>query len=550
MAHFFFNLTDGVQTLTDRQGTELPSVEHALKRATGGGIPIMEGLNAVVRVSDQDGRDVLLAPLVLPEPNPDQKSQIDRAGRTFYEGEIFRVVNHDSLTGLANRRLFLSELKRATEAAQHDGVKLALVILKLDHLRDTNGTLGHVVGDSQLLQVAEALKSTIPETDTAARIGGDEFAIIVSGITSNTDGLACVEAIRTSLRRPVRHGEATLITSISAGVALFPDHGKDDVELYKSADIALHAAKTTAQGNVLVHTSKMRTEHNKRHAALAAARSALADARIIPYYQPKVSLFSGEIVGFEALLRWRHPTRGIQLPLSIADALDDVELACELGQQMQAIAFCNIGDWIRQGMNFGRIALNASPVQLVSGSYADELLKRLQEHDIPPTLIEIEVTETAVFGRDSRIIIGELQKLRAQGVAVSLDDFGTGYGTLIHVKELPINGLKIDRSFVGDIATDKHARVIVESIVRLAHSLGLSLVAEGIETPHQAEFLRSKGCDVVQGFLYSKAMPAGRVPKFLSTWSSGGRGGDRRGGQTDRADEYRPRPGKQKTRDH
>ena len=171
-------------------------------------------------------------------------------------------------------------------------------------------------------------------------------------------------------------------------------------------------------------------------------------------------------------------------------------------------------------MRFGRIALNASPVELLRGSYADDLLERLLEHPIPAPLIEIEVTETAIIGRDSKVIIGELQKLRAEGVTISLDDFGTGYGTLIHVKELPINGLKIDRSFVQDTATDEQARVIVEAIIKLACSLGLSLVAEGVETPDQAEYVRSEGCDVVQGFLYSKAMPASRVPRFLSAWSS------------------------------
>ena len=282
----------------------------------------------------------------------------------------------------------------------------------------------------------------------------------------------------------------------------------------------MHVAKLTAPGSVVLHTSKMRRKHNKRRDALVAARNALAEARIIPYYQPKVSLISGEIVGFEALLRWRHPTRGIQLPLTIADAFDDVELATELGRQMQLKVFCNISDWIRRGMRFGRIALNASPVELLRGSYADDLLERLLEHAIPAALIEIEVTETAIIGRDSKVIIGELQKLRAEGVTISLDDFGTGYGTLIHVKELPINGLKIDRSFVQDTATDEQARVIVEAIIKLACSLGLSLVAEGVETPDQAEYVRSEGCDVVQGFLYSKAMPASRVPRFLSAWSS------------------------------
>ena len=264
MAHFYFSLTDGEQTLTDRQGTELPSVEHALKRATEEGLPIIEGLNAVVRVSDQNGSDVLLAPLVVAETHPDQKAQLETARREFYDSEIFRVVNHDGLTGLANRELFLNELKRATEAARRDCVQLALVVLKLDHLRETNDTLGHLVGDDMLRHVAEVLKSTIRVTDTAARVGGDEFAVILSGITSVADSLVHVEAIRTRLRQPMHHGEDSLVTSASVGVAVFPEHGDDDAKLYRNADIALHVAKLTAPGSVVLHTSKMRRKHNVR----------------------------------------------------------------------------------------------------------------------------------------------------------------------------------------------------------------------------------------------------------------------------------------------
>lgn len=510
MPKFFFSLSNGRTTLLDRKGVELASRDLACKRALSAGNEIVDNLEPLVRVSDAAGKTVLTAPL-------DVGGTVD--GSCTDEQRIFWIANHDHLTGLANRALFHTALGAALETARRTETKVALILFDLDFLKEANDTFGHAAGDALLRTVAQRLKSGIRATDTAARLGGDEFAIILTNIPSGTDTAFLVASLQKRLREPCAFENQFIMSSVSAGISLFPDHESDDVELLRSADIALYLAKAAGRGGLVMYAPEMRAERKSSADTIAAARSALAEGSIVPFYQPKVSLLSGAIVGFEALLRWRHPTDGIQPPSTIADALDHPELSIAIGRAMQTAVFADMRGWIRDEVPFCHVAINASPVELLRGGYAKRLLNRLSENGIPPSLVEVEITETAMMGRNSQAVATELAHLRAEGVGVALDDFGTGYGSLTHLLDFPISRLKIDRCFVRDVDSRENARLIVSVIVGLCDGLGLTLVAEGVETAEQARYLRSQGCDVVQGYLYAKPMPFSEVSTFLSEWS-------------------------------
>ena len=507
MAKFFFSLSRGKATLVDRKGVELASAVAARQRALCAGSAIVENLSPVIRVSDEAGNTVYSTRLDVSGVKISTEASEKRDPGTS---------GNDELTGLADRAAFRRALTAALGEARRDGTKVALILLDLDFLKDTNDAFGHLAGDALLRTVAQRLKEGVRPTDTAARLGGDEFAVIMNGIPPGSNGVFIIDKLQQRLRDPVLLGDNMINASASAGVAVFPDHETSEAELLKSADIALYAAKAASRGSLVLYTPEMRAERERSLASIATARSALAEARIVPFYQPKVSLGSGAIVGFEALLRVRHPIEGIQPPSTIVDAFNHPDLSTALGAAMQVAVFADMQGWIRGGVPIGKIALNASPVELLRGQYAERFLERLADYGIPPGLVEVELTETAMMGRGSKTIISELHTLRAAGVGVSLDDFGTGYGSLTHLLDLPISGLKIDQTFIRDLDVHENARLIVEVIVGLARGLKLTMVAEGVERVDQERYLQSRGCDVVQGFLYSKPLPFSAVSAFLA----------------------------------
>ncbi|HEY8563961.1 MAG TPA: EAL domain-containing protein [Beijerinckiaceae bacterium] len=431
------------------------------------------------------------------------------------EQRLWSIANKDALTGLPNRSLFQTRLEEGLRTASASGTRLGLIIVDIDKFKEVNDSLGHDAGDALLRLVAERLRACVPQDSTVARLGGDEFGIIVPDLDDLDHAQMLAEFIIARLRAPAMHGDARLTCRASVGVAVHPDHDASPAELLKSADLALYAAKSAGRDGFVVYEPAMRARMQRRVAVLNQARDALAEDRILPYYQPKVALDTGRVMGFEALLRWRHPTDGLKRPATIAEAFEDPELAVEVGRRMLDRVVADMRGWLDRGVPFGTVALNVSAAEFSRSNFAERVLNRLAAAGIGADRLEVEVTETVFLGQGAEAVGLALQNLDAHRVAVSLDDFGTGYASLTHLKQFPVRWLKIDRSFIKDIEHDGNAAAIVHAVISLGQSLGIGLVAEGIETQGQLEFLRRRRCDLGQGYLIGKPMVGSRVPHFV-----------------------------------
>ena len=467
--------------------------------ARGGGVRWFESL--FTTLSEPGGRPVSL--LVMSRDVTRQKR---------VEDQVRWAATHDGLTALPNRALFQTRLDRLGELR---GVhSFALLLLDLDHFKQVNDTLGHDAGDALLRTVAERLRQTVREGDFVARLGGDEFAILLDGIATNEALTAAADAILDALREPWLYDGrmSDCRVSIGASIAL-PDH-ESASELLKKADIALYAAKLRGRGRLAIYKPDMGAEMQRRSSEISLAREALHRGLIQPSYQPKVELKTGKLVGFEALLRWRHPSRGMQEPASLAAAFEDVELAREITDRMLTCMMSDMRRWLNAGVEFGHVAVNAAAADFKQKDFAERLLDRLESAKVPAARLQLEVTETVFLGRGAEYVERALKALSAAGVKIALDDFGTGYASLSHLKQFPVDVVKIDQSFLRDI-TDPHNAAIVRTVVSLGRSLDLAVVAEGVETHEQEEWLISEGCAFGQGFLYGKAAPAAQVPRLV-----------------------------------
>jgi diguanylate cyclase (GGDEF)-like protein/PAS domain S-box-containing protein len=431
------------------------------------------------------------------------------------EERVRWIANHDPLTGLPNRLLFQERLDEIA-AGGAAGSGFALLLLDVDDFKRVNDSLGHDAGDSLLCAFAERLRSATRADDFVARLGGDEFAVILNGIATPEEVTKAGDAILSELRPPHIHCGRILDCNASIGASLFPEHGTGRTELLKHADIALYVAKASWRGNLRVFDAGMRSEMQARISMLGIAREALKSDLIVPYYQPKVDLRSGEVAGFEALLRWRHATRGIQAPDTIAAAFEDLSTAAAISDRMVEKVIADMRVWLDQGLSFGHVAINAAAAEFRKGDFAESLLERLHRAQIPPARLQLEVTETVFLGRGADYVERALKTLSRAGVQIALDDFGTGYASLSHLKQFPVDVLKIDRSFVSDLAADPDAAAIIGAVITLGQSLAIEVVAEGIETIDQAQRLSHKGCHYGQGHLYSQAIPAEQVPEVMA----------------------------------
>jgi diguanylate cyclase (GGDEF)-like protein len=437
--------------------------------------------------------------------------------RKANEFRMWWLANHDELTGLPNRTLFQERLSGAFKEAKRKRRQLALLLIDVDQFKDVNDTLGHDAGDALLKEVAGRLRRVLPAGSVAARLGGDEFAVLVP-LARDERPDPLLDRVIAELRAPVPYLERMLSCRSSIGVTVVPEDGDADSAL-KNADIALYAAKAQGRDCFARYQPAMRQAMHRRIGVLATVRAALDEDRVAPFYQPKVSLTTGEVVGFEALLRWTHPDRGVQTPSSILDAFDDQELAVAIGKRMLERVAGDMRTWAAEGLPFGHVAVNASASEFRRGGFAEGILDCLDRHGLSSRSFELEVTESVFLGRGAEAVGAALKQLKRRGVAIALDDFGTGYASLTHLKRFPVHWLKIDRSFVKDIEVDAEAAAIVHAVIGLGKSLGLGLVAEGVETPGQLAFLKRRGCDVGQGYLFGKPMAGTRVPAFLARWA-------------------------------
>jgi diguanylate cyclase (GGDEF)-like protein len=395
------------------------------------------------------------------------------------------------------------------------GEPLALLLVDLDNFKQINDSFGHHAGDLVLCTFGDRVSEVLPRGAVLARFGGDEFAVLLPATTAGeAPGIA--KDLLAILRRPFALAGRNVDLRASIGIAVFPDHGTGAEELVKAADVALYSAKDVGRATVRLFEPGMRAALQDQAAMLSRARSIVDNDWAEPAYQPKIAFGSGRVMGLEALFRWRDPRAGLQAPATIASAFDDFELASVLGETMVEAVLTDLRRWLDAGVDIGRVAVNASPAEFRNLHYAERLLDQLAAHRVPATALELEITETALLADSDGRVLNALQTLRAAGMTIALDDFGTGFSSLAHLRRFPVDTLKIDQSFVGGIDAERGDRAIVEAVLRLGEALGLTTVAEGVETESQAAFLRGRGCKLAQGYLFARPLPAGEVADFIA----------------------------------
>jgi EAL domain-containing protein (putative c-di-GMP-specific phosphodiesterase class I) len=342
--------------------------------------------------------------------------------------------------------------------------------------------------------------------------------VVMPEIDGELTMLQVTRAIQARLREPFIHAGRILDCRVSIGASLFPEHGRTSEDLIKNADIALYAAKAAGRGMVMQFEPHMREDVQRRTSMVELARDAIRDDRVIPYYQPKLDLRTRSIIGFEALLRWRMPNGRIGSPAALEAAFEDLDVAAQISDRMIERVIADMRGWLDKDVAFQNVAINASAAEFRRDNFAERVLDQLRLADIPTRYFQLEVTETVFLGRGAEYVHRALALLNARGVKIALDDFGTGYASLRHLKQFPVDIIKIDQSFVHDMAEDPGDEAIISAVVNLGRSLGIKVVAEGIEQEDQARRLVEIECDFGQGFLFSKAVPASRVPSLLERW--------------------------------
>ena len=419
---------------------------------------------------------------------------------------------HDALTGLPNRVLFRDRIEQAVRAAERRHGGAAVMIMDLDHFKEVNDTLGHHHGDVLLQEVAERLKTTLRTADTVARLGGDEFGILLPDVLAAPDAQAVAEILQTALREPFIVDGLTLEMGGSIGIAFHPDHG-DHVELLiQRADIAMYAAKEAGLG--FAHYEPQQDHYSPRRLSLAGElRSALENEELELHYQPKADVVTGRIVGVEALVRWNHPRHGLLGPEEFVPIAEQTGLIVPLTRWVLGASMRQVQAWQGQGYELS-VAVNLSARSFLDTALAVDIPMLLQLHKIEPKLLELEVTESTIM-LDPVRATATLERLSEIGLRLSIDDFGTGYSSLANLKRLPVDLIKIDKSFVLEMATEHSDAAIVRSTIELAHNLGLQVIAEGVEDRQIWEELARLGCDYAQGFYLSRPLPADKLAPKL-----------------------------------
>jgi diguanylate cyclase (GGDEF)-like protein len=521
-ANRFYGLDDSedltqyrTHDLLDRHARRLIQAELD-RTGTADEIEIRTGAKGRVR------RDAMLSAVTVEMEGSTRiiSSLVDMTNRRAVEERIRLAAQRDVLTGLPNRALFQTTLDAALSRAEASGERIGLILIDLDAFKEVNDTLGHEAGDAVLKEVARRLGRAIGAQDLVARLGGDEFVVIASCEKHHHQPSRRIHALSRAILdvlKPAMGVSGRVVSPrASLGLALYPEHAASPTDLFTNADLALYAAKAAGRNRATLFVPALRADIEHRVSVAREMRSALEVGGLIPYYQPKIDLATGRIIGFEALARWQHPTRGLLSPASFSTAFDDAEIGIAIGHVLARQIFADIAGWIAQGYDPGRVFLNLSSAQFAQENLADCLIDDLSAAGLAHDRIGVEVTETVLLGGHGDRVSAILSTLHRAGVRVALDDFGTGYASLTHLKQYPVDEIKVDRSFVRDLERDPNDAAIVTAVVQLGQNLGLDVTAEGVETEAQAAFLREQGCAYAQGYLYSKPMPQSRVPWFLN----------------------------------
>jgi diguanylate cyclase (GGDEF)-like protein len=450
----------------------------------------------------------------------------DITERKRTEDRVFRLAYHDILTGLLNRNSFKEHLAQALAQAQRNGSHVATLFLDLDRFKRINDTFGYKVGDLLLQTVAERIKEGVRKSDKSARLvnaqvpdsvsrlGGDEFTILLPEIKRVQDSAKVAKRILDIVARPLVIAGHEIFVTGSIGITVFPMDGEDPDTLLKNADAAMYNAKEQGRNNFQFYSESMNASSFERLSFENALRKALDRQEFLVHYQPQVNINSGKIVGMEALLRWNHPELGLVPPNDFIPLAEESGLIVPIGEWVLYSA-CKYNKGLQKmGLPPIRVAVNISSLQFKPNTLVEAITQVLKASDLDSHWLEIELTESAIM-KNMDESSGILRELKRMGLRVAIDDFGTGYSSLAYLKRFPLDILKIDRSFIRDIPGDRDNEAIAAAIVAMAHSLNLEVIAEGVETEDQLEFLRRHGCDEVQGFLLSRPLPGGEMKEYL-----------------------------------
>jgi diguanylate cyclase (GGDEF)-like protein len=436
---------------------------------------------------------------------------VHRGGRQAIAKEHQAV--HDSLTGLPNRSLFRHQIEQVVNAGRRADRTAAVMLIDLDHFKEINDTLGHHAGDRLLQEVSQRLRASLDEQDMVARLGGDEFGVLLPDVPGHDEARAVAQRLLTQLREPFSIEGLTLEVDASIGIACAPEHGSAVEQLIQRADIAMYAAKEGGRGYLLFEPQLDR--YSPRRLSLAGAlRSAIADGEIVLYFQPKAELSTGQITGVEALARWQHPRLGLIGPSEFVPIAEQTGLIGPLTSHVLEVALRQLAAWGEQGEELS-VAVNLSARSFLDAQLAVEIPRLLERTGVDAQRLELEITESMLMLDPARAK-ATLERLSAIGLSLSVDDFGTGYSSLANLKRLPVDVIKIDKSFVIDMPHDASDAAIVRSTIDLAHNLSLKVVAEGVESHEAWRRLEELGCDLAQGFYVSRPLPAEAMTRLLA----------------------------------
>jgi diguanylate cyclase (GGDEF)-like protein/PAS domain S-box-containing protein len=435
------------------------------------------------------------------------------------EDKLRYLANYDSLTGLPNRTLFMERIKHAIEISQRKQYKMAVVFLDLDNFKNINDTLGHSAGDSLLKVIANCLNKSIRDSDTAARLGGDEFILLLEHIHGVSDILPVVNRVLKEIAQPLDLLGTKVSVSASIGVAIYPDSGHNDKDLLRHADIAMYHAKSQGRNNVQFYKKGM-DQRSVFHLELEQQLHRIVNEdQLVLHYQPKIKLSNGELHGLEVLARWQHPTHGLIPPDLFISMAEESGHIIELGEAILKKACTEAKVWWDNNLILGRLAINLSAVQIAQANLPERIEAILKETSFQADRLELEITESSMM-QNKDLAVLHMLKFKKMGIELSIDDFGTGYSSLSSIKNLPVNTLKIDRSFIQDIDNSIKDKGIVASIIDLAHHLNLKVIAEGVETPEQQEMLSELNCEEMQGYLFSKPLAKDGINRLLQEKAS------------------------------
>ncbi|MEJ2693634.1 MAG: EAL domain-containing protein [Candidatus Thiodiazotropha sp.] len=430
------------------------------------------------------------------------------------QSQLEHLAHHDSLTNLPNRLLFEDRLQHAISQSKRHERQLAVLFLDLDRFKNINDTLGHAMGDELLKEVAKRLQGMLRDGDTAARLGGDEFTVLVENLEDPSQAAVVASKIQESFKTPYDIGGRELHVTTSIGISIYPEDGLTVADLTKNADAAMYQAKEQGRNNYRYYTSELTRTAFERLLLETELRSALKKDQLLLYYQPQISLKNGEMTGAEAVLRWHHPRLGIIPPARFIPLAEESGLIHEIGYWVLKEACEQTRYLLKQDLFQGRMAINLSVRQIMQ----TDLILRFEEiiagSGCPPDMLQLEVTEGIFMGRMQHSV-PVLDVFKKLGVSIAVDDFGTGYSSLSYLKQLPIDKLKIDRSFIRDLPNDSDAIAITQAIISLGKNLGLHIIAEGVETLAQQALLQKMGCEEGQGYLYSPPVPANAFEEML-----------------------------------